>query len=452
MTSAGMLAVACTLSGSASTPARASLTVCREVPIKHGDESRVIQVCRGADGKWKEVTDSVADKRNGPVSETVATSVGESDQDTPAEVEYRGTFSETMSYPSDQGVDVGNGRTEQIEGAYKITAQLNGAASTATFSGTGLETISTTGTAIGGFCRFFGQTAFGTTTKFEGRCSKDGFSGTISGRSTFGVELKGSFETTPVRYVDVAERESQAAIETAERERKIKLASAEAEREASARASFIASRPNASSAVASLLERTVEKDSTAWLSNIYNKGSMHNVKIIEHSPELIVRGDYTYNRDMRGWVEAKIVTGKIVSLHYFDKEYWQEPRLPENEEIAQQNARSSPTSSLSCVKLEYSYTTRDTRSRSEYEARDGVTRYGPDIVTRGYSYDRFVNRCGKTVNTPTKKCRFEFTPITVFNNPRIEEFSFVGGTLKPNESDENNEIKSKILETGRPKI
>jgi len=216
----GTLASLAALSGGGSSLAHAAPPECRDIPFKYGDENQVVRMCRGADGKWQEVSQSVSGERNDPAPEVA-------DQDARAEVEYRGTFDQTMTFPSSRGINLNNPlgsllnnalnkRIEQAQGAYTISAQLNGAVSTAIFSGTGLQTINASGTAIGGYCRFFGQTEAGTTVKYEGRCGPRGFSGTMTGTSESGVQLKGRFETTTTKFVNLAAKETLQASARAE--------------------------------------------------------------------------------------------------------------------------------------------------------------------------------------------------------------------------------------------
>lgn len=239
---AAPLAVIFCIAGSSS-PARAGAPECRDVPFKYGEESHVIRMCKGSDGRWQEVSHTTDEKRYDPSPETADATP------TPkrVEVEYHGTFNQTVYAPPNRSSNSGNilgailqgaapRIVEQPRGAFTITAILNGAASTATFSGTGLQTIRTEGTAQNGYCRFFGSTQGGYTISYEGRCTPQGFSGKMAATGRGGARLEGQFETTATKSIDLDERDRQQAAARAEAERQAAVARAEADRKAAAQA------------------------------------------------------------------------------------------------------------------------------------------------------------------------------------------------------------------------
>jgi hypothetical protein len=69
------------------------------------------------------------------------------------------------------------------------------------------------------------------------------------------------------------------------------------------------------------LEGIVETDSKGWLSNQFDTGSVHDVRIVDGSIEtgnFLMKGSYTYNGGAGGWVEAKIVNGALSCLIWWD--------------------------------------------------------------------------------------------------------------------------------------
>lgn len=306
--------------------ARAAPEQCRDLTVGSGSQSQVVRMCQGADGRWHEAAPSSSGGRYDPEPAVASTAAN---PDAKAEVEYRGTFDETITVPSSQGTNLRNplgsvlsnalsSKTERHEGAFTITATLDGAASTAVFAGTGLQTIKTSGTRNNGYCRFFGQTELGYTISYEGRCSPQGFSGTFAATGRTGARLQGRFETSATKYVDVAERERQQVAARAEAERQAATARAIAEREERTAAAELAAKPNAPIGLVGLLENSVKQDSAAWIYNRYKFGSVRNVKIIKSKPNMLLHGEFSYINGMDGWVEAEIVRGNVVCLTYWD--------------------------------------------------------------------------------------------------------------------------------------
>lgn len=400
----GTLVSLAALSGGGSSLAHAAPPECRDIPFKYGDENHVVRMCKGPDGKWQEVSQSVSDERYGSAPETTETAAAP-EQDARAEVEYRGTFEQTISYPSDQGINPSNilgsllnnalnKRVEHFQGAYVVNAQLNGAASTATFSGPGLQTIDTSGTASRGYCRLFGQTEAGTTLKFEGQCSARGFSGTMSGRSSSGVEVKGRFETTTTKYVDIAERNRQQAAAKVEAERIAATARAEQDRNAAAAAAELAARPNASPALVALLEAAVKQDSGAWIFNRYRSGSVHNVKIVQSKPTVRLRGEFDYRNGSSGWVEADILKGKVSCLAYWDAGGCEEVRSAAS--YADQETNSENVLTKVNLKDPKDCLVSETFLNGRKERNDAVF-YGTTNYVQRYGRS-ITNRCTYTVS------------------------------------------------------
>ncbi len=365
---------------------------CRDISWGSGENAGTTRMCKGADGKWTEVSTTMASGQAGryDASDDSVGSGGAPNSDAQAEVEYHGTFEQTVTIPSNQGANTRNvlgavlnnalnTKTERSQGAYTITAKLNGAASTAVFSGTGLQTITTSGTRNGGYCRFFDQTERGYTITYEGHCSPQGFSGTVSATGRNGARLQGRFETTATKYVDVAERERAAAVAAAAREKEAAAARLAAEREVASAGAALAAKPNASPAMTALLERAVQQDSGAWVFNRYDAGSIRNVKVLQSGAKTRLRGDYTYNDGSDGWVEADVASGRITCLSYWDVNECQPLRTAATYQDSKPT-RTNASDPKSCL-------TRESFGNGKKERNDAVF----------YGTTNYVQRWGLTI-------------------------------------------------------
>lgn len=155
-------------------------------------------------------------------------------RDARAEVEYRGTFDQTIVANNSRPINpynvlgsvIGNAlnaQTERHNGYFAITAQLDGANSSAVFSGNGIQTIRATGSVSNGYCRFAGKTQIGSTITYEGNCSPRGFNGRMTGDNGR-ARLSGQFNTTATKYVDLDERDRQQSLAKANAERQAAVA------------------------------------------------------------------------------------------------------------------------------------------------------------------------------------------------------------------------------------
>lgn len=79
-----------------------------------------------------------------------------------------------------------------------------------------------------------------------------------------------------------------------------------------------------------ILETTVGRDSNSWSWNRYDHGSMSNIQVLSRNKDgsaATVKGNYTYNGGVRGWVEATLTRGTTVEcLHFHDMGVCHPPR------------------------------------------------------------------------------------------------------------------------------
>lgn len=65
----------------------------------------------------------------------------------------------------------------------------------------------------------------------------------------------------------------------------------------------------------------IAEDASSWVFNQYDRGSMHNVKIISSTNAgrtKVVYGDYTYNGGSAGWVKAQFENGALSCVEFWD--------------------------------------------------------------------------------------------------------------------------------------
>lgn len=117
-----------------------------------------------------------------------------------AQIRFRGTYQVTVTQPGRQsrqlnlGALLGSdGSSQQLEGAITFAASFDGAAVTATVSGTGgMSTIRVSGLVRNGACRLVDDRQ---TIVYEGRCDRNGFKGTIKSQQASRNRVSGTFET-----------------------------------------------------------------------------------------------------------------------------------------------------------------------------------------------------------------------------------------------------------------
>lgn len=69
------------------------------------------------------------------------------------------------------------------------------------------------------------------------------------------------------------------------------------------------------------MDAVVRTDSSGWMFNRYDRGSMRNVQVLESSSDgatAVVYGEYSYNGGSRGWVKARLVNGQLSCLEFWD--------------------------------------------------------------------------------------------------------------------------------------
>jgi hypothetical protein len=99
------------------------------------------------------------------------------------------------------------------------------------------------------------------------------------------------------------------------------IAAQQAAQQREEEAARLAALPDAGPKWTKKLEAIAEMDSKGWISNVFDKGSMHNVKIVNgaaSSTDVVLRGDYSYNRGAHGWVEVQITHGRPSCLRWWD--------------------------------------------------------------------------------------------------------------------------------------
>jgi hypothetical protein len=80
-----------------------------------------------------------------------------------------------------------------------------------------------------------------------------------------------------------------------------------------------AARGGGGASEARLLADAIARDSSYWIMNRYDPGSLTDVEIIARTGGgSTVRGNYSYNGGDSGWVEAEIAGGRVTCLHYWD--------------------------------------------------------------------------------------------------------------------------------------
>lgn len=238
-------------------------------------------------------------------------------------VAFRGTHRATVLTPARGSARRGpfglpaGGTRQEFEGALTIVAEIDGAELTLRISGTGgvnAETL--TGLIQNGRCRAMGQKG----AVFEGQCGPAGFNGTIRSGPGEGVSYRGSFATTVASVEDYAVRDRERAAGKAKREshsEAVAATSVPTPRQAAAAAPF--SRPaSAGSGQHALLHGALQAHAADWLSNRLDTGSLRDVRTVQSNGRSRLRGDYTYNGGLPGWVEAEVAGGRVKCLQFWD--------------------------------------------------------------------------------------------------------------------------------------
>lgn len=320
-----LLAAACaSLTASAGmAQAQARPSNCQVVESETG-QGRVRQtLCQGADGVWRpQETPPAAPSAD--LGGGLSVGGGAFPPGWSGRVTYRGTYQGAIETPGPRmrrfSVDEAlrsatGGRREEIGGPYSLELNIDGNAVSGrlTTSG-GLRNAAVSGTRNGDRCRLFiGDVSIEaecTASRFDGRARTQG-----DARRIYSYRI----DTEAIQLVD--NRAEAARRETAAAEAEARRAEQRAEREraAEAEAARIAALPRASQAQANLLERAVRQDSSAWILNRYDVGSMSNVRVSSNTGGVTtLRGEYTYNGGSRGWVEARLASGRVECLGYWD--------------------------------------------------------------------------------------------------------------------------------------
>ena len=194
---------------------------------------------------------------------------------------------------------------EYMGTAVKVTYNSNG----------GLNSGSITGTRNGDTCVLIDTNG---TVKGEWRahCGTDGFSGTFASYAGHNPSYRWSYQASTTKLVDYVEQENRQAAAKAEQERQ----QAEADRKSAEFEAYLKTRPPASSEMVAALKKGITSDSRAWLMNRYDEGSLRDVVVLEESPDgrMTLRGNYTFNNGVGGWVQAQLINRRVQCLQYWD--------------------------------------------------------------------------------------------------------------------------------------
>jgi hypothetical protein len=187
----------------------------------------------------------------------------------------------------------------------RITANFSGNSFTAVAFGRNFGREEFTGSVTNGVCRMVGPDD-----TLEGRCSKDGFSGVLHGKTKRGQSVNGTFQASAVQVVDLDERARQQ--QAAEKTRLAAIAAAEAR---------LRNAPAAGPLLSKKLEGFVRTDAQGWAFNRFDAGSIANVKVIDGSVKsghYTLRGEYTYNGGVSGWVLAQMEGPNLGCIQFHD--------------------------------------------------------------------------------------------------------------------------------------
>jgi len=202
-------------------------------------------------------------------------------------------------------------REEPVQASYHVVVTYDGAA----ISGVETQdsdaaflrgTFNFRGTRQGDVCTLIYQNG----SQVEAHCTQDAFGYDQTTTDPSGQSAKVTFASTRTEFVDLAEQDRKAqAAHQAEQER---LAAAEAAYRA---------LPDAGAGLTRQLESFVQADSQGWMFNRFDIGSVHDVKILNGSAKtgtLLMKGVYTYNGGMSGWVMVQLYEGKFGCIQFWD--------------------------------------------------------------------------------------------------------------------------------------
>jgi hypothetical protein len=235
------------------------------------------------------------------------------DLELPPDFRGRITYQGTHEAVLDRGARRG---TRQYGGALTVELTFDGNAVTGRFSGTGgISSGTMSGTRNGSRCRLF-ETRAGDI--IEGECTRTHFSAEARSQGSRNA-VAAVFEAQATQFADAIAEERQLAEARREAEQ---TRQAEARRHAQETAAFerrLQNAPPASPTQARLLARSLIDDATNWLMNILDRESLSNVRLWNVSGEpTSLRGEYTYNGGTRGWVIARVSSGRIQCLEFHD--------------------------------------------------------------------------------------------------------------------------------------
>lgn len=274
-------------------------------------------LCMGTDGVWRP-QETAAPAGDGPLGG------GAFPADWSGRVTYTGTYQGAIETPGramrrlsiEEALRAASSaRSEEIGGPYALELTIDGnAVSGRVITSGALRGAAVSGTRTGARCRLFIADIL-----IEGECTAERFEGRArtqgDARRIYNYRISAEATDVVDAQVEAARRE-QAAAEAAVRQA---AEQAERERAAATERARIAAMPRATAAQTALLERAVRQDSGAWAMNRYDVGSMSNVRVASTGGgATVLRGEYRYNGGSSGWVEARVVGGRVECLGYWD--------------------------------------------------------------------------------------------------------------------------------------
>jgi hypothetical protein len=266
----------------------------------------------------------------------------------------------------------------EIGGGYTLDLTIEGNAVSGRYTGTGGFTSGTlSGTRTGSHCHLIDD-QYGTINDAE--CTPTSFTGTARSQQGSRSQLRLTIEASAIRLVDAAVQERQQRAEAADRQQ-----------HAEAETARIRNSPPASAAQMVLLERAVRSDSTNWSFNQYDVGSLTDVRVLDRNGStLTLRGNYTFNGGTSGWVEARLVGGRVQCLQFWDVGSCSPPR---SSQIETQEAQGQGPP-LTRDDPFHAYSIADQRRVARCYVAFGIlnedadspllTSMSPDAIRRGY--------------------------------------------------------------------
>jgi hypothetical protein len=223
-----------------------------------------------------------------------------------------------------QGRFTGNdGRNTPLSGVYRINVTYNGN------SVSGSDSLTVNSPQSGGGTTTFQGTRTGTICditdsnglRIVATCTFDSFDYNQTTRDSSG-SLAMTLNTRRTNAVDVLEQQRQEEIARIETERQRAAYQAQLIQQQQEAEAFIRSRPRATQAQSTLLAQAINQDSQAWLLNRYDGGSLSDVVTMpsQSTGETILRGTYSFNGGMPGWVLGRLRGGAVDCLEYWDRQ------------------------------------------------------------------------------------------------------------------------------------